>query len=137
MAHPSEFANTLANGGDLPPGALAWLQTGFKRFLHDDQGISLEVALHLTGGQRRGARDRLLVQAASIIDGGKGIEKWELAKSLSARLERFSTQLLPRIRTGKAMPATEIDDIFLRIYQIGPRVQLTRESLYNLLKNST
>lgn len=132
-ANPILLAERLAAGE--PPNAecLEWLRVGFKRFLHGDGAV--EVCLRLTGTSRMGARNKALIRAAHLIDGGRGISAWQLAELLRQAVVRFMDVTLPRIQRGDAGELTPVQAALADAFASGAQPLTSRQSLYNLLSN--
>jgi hypothetical protein len=133
LADPIALAHALAHddGPDLPPGALAWLRAGMRRFLRGD--ASLDVALQLTGARRVATRNAALLRAATLLAAGTEVSDWNQAAQLAGAIKRFESVILPRWRRDEAMYLCDVDAALLAAHQSGARKLRSPRRLYDLL----
>lgn len=125
------LATQIAAGGDLPPGALAWLRDGFRHFLRGD--APLEAALQLTGASKIAARNRALLRAAELLDDGGGRSPWELSALLHGAIHRFETVMVGRLRLNDDLMLSPINAAIDAARHTGAKMLRSRRRLYDLL----
>lgn len=130
LAQRIAFDHGSLRDGDLQ-SVVRWLQPGLRRYLQGE--APLEVALRLTGAARIAARNRALIEAARVLDGGRGLSAWDLAKTLSASIRRFESVHLPRLRAGLEIEPTPLNLALARAFDSGARPLGSRRRLYDLL----
>lgn len=121
-------AATLANlaaQGEFSPQVQAWLARGLAQYLAGDP---LEQALGLTGGSRVQTRNLHLLEAAMILDDGRGLTDWRLAGELRAAILR-------RLHRGSSGDH-DVDLVLQAAEATGVRPLRSRRRLYELLTNS-
>jgi hypothetical protein len=124
------LAREIAEGeGDLAPEAVRWLREGVRRFLAGDD---LADALRLTNAHRVKARNEALLRTAAILDDGRGLSPWELARLLEAALARFETAFQPRRKQIKSAGLSPLNAA-LRDAFTGARPLRGQRRLYDLL----
>jgi|GEM_PF-4901757 len=135
MSEPLFIAERLADGGSLDPEALAWLSQGLKRYLRGD--APLDVCLRLTASNKIATRNRALLRAAGILDAGRNLPAWELARHLSHEVNRFQTAVWPRIQTGaQNVTLTPLQSALRDAFATRAKPLTSRQRLYDLIELS-
>lgn len=124
------LAREIAEGdNEVSPDAVRWLREGIRRFLAGDD---LADALRLTNAHRVKARNEALLRAAAILDDGRGLAPWELARLLESALARFETAFQPRCKQIKSAGMSPLNAA-LRDAFTGARPLRGQRRLYDLL----
>lgn len=128
LAHAIAFAG---DGDALPAEAVAWLRTGLRRWLRGD--ADLVTALALTGGTRVACRNRALLVAASILDAGRGLSAWQLAKELCTAQAHFEGSVLVQLQRGIDVALSPLNENLLTARRSGASRLGSQRRLYDLL----
>lgn len=135
MVDTNPFLFTARLAAREPPDAqcLEWLYTSFGHIHRGDGPV--DVCLGLTGASRVGARNKALIRAAHLIDGGRGISAWQLAELLRQAVVRFRDVTLKRIQRGDAGELTPVQAALADAFASGAQPLTSRQRLYDLLSN--
>ena len=124
------LAREIAEGdNEVSPEAVCWLREGIRCFL---TGNDLADALRLTTAHRIKARSEALLRAAAILDDGRGLSPWELARLLEAALARFETAFQPRCKQVKSAGLSPLNVALCGAFT-GARQLRGQRRLYDLL----
>ncbi|MBK9019630.1 MAG: hypothetical protein IPL72_06370 [Sulfuritalea sp.] len=129
------LAHEIALAGDgeaLPGEATAWLRAGLRRWLRGE--ADLAIALQLNGGAMAASRNRALIDAAAILDDGKGLSAWRLANLLERAQARFEAGALVKINNGMNVPLTPLNECLLRAWRSGMRPLRSARRIYDVLQ---